>query len=96
MRLVGENVKRLRTRRGLNQAELSMLSGLSRFTISKIEARDIEAHSSTLRKLASGLGVSVEDLFDETAVTVTTRGDGHPSEAGAPAARQDVEESLTA
>jgi transcriptional regulator with XRE-family HTH domain len=66
MRVVGENVKRLRTRRGLNQAELSMLSGLSRFTISKIEARPMEnPHGSTLRKLAAALGCTVEDLWEE-------------------------------
>jgi transcriptional regulator with XRE-family HTH domain len=63
-----------------------MLSGLSRFTISKIEARSMEPpHASTLRRLAMALGRTVEDLWQEREDRGNGQGQGqgHPGEAGA-------------
>lgn len=81
MRVVGENIKRWRTRRGLNQAELALLSGLSRFTISKIEARPmLNPHPASLRQIAGALGCTVEDLWEEREDQALDRGNsqGHP------------------
>jgi transcriptional regulator with XRE-family HTH domain len=60
------DLKSLRLRRGLSQADLSARSGVSEFTISEIEAgKRPNARPSTARKLAAGLGVDVADLYGE-------------------------------
>jgi len=58
-------VKELREKRGLSQATLSKLSGVSRPTISKLENSDEEVviNSKTLEKLAKALNVSIKTLF---------------------------------
>ncbi len=60
------DLRSLRLRRGLSQADLSTKSGVSEFTISEIEAgKRPNARPSTARKLAAGLGVNVADLYGE-------------------------------
>jgi transcriptional regulator with XRE-family HTH domain len=57
-------LRNLRLRRGLSQADLSAKTGVAEFTISEIEAgKRPNARPSTLRKLAQGLGVEVTDLY---------------------------------
>lgn len=64
------DLKSLRVRRGLSQADLSEKSGVSEFTISEIEAgKRPNARPSTARKLAAGLGVDVADLYGEAMPT---------------------------
>ena len=57
-------VKEVREERNISQERLSELSGISRQTISKIEA-DPAANVTvdTLKKLADALGVRFEDIF---------------------------------
>ncbi len=60
------DLRSLRLRRGLSQADLSAKSGVSEFTISEIEAgKRPNARPSTARKLAAGLGVDVATLYGE-------------------------------
>ena len=57
-------VREIRLRRGLSQADLSAKTGVAEFTISQIEAgKRANPRPSTLRKLAQALKVEVADLY---------------------------------
>lgn len=58
-------LRNIRLRRGLSQADLSAKAGVAEYTISEIEAGKRTPRPSTLRKLAQGLGVEVADLYGE-------------------------------
>src|SRR5687768_8177442 len=59
-------LREIRLRRGLSQADLSAMTGVAEFTISQIESgKRANPRPSTLRKLAQGLGVEVTDLYGE-------------------------------
>ena len=59
-------LREIRLRRGLSQADLSATTGVAEFTISEIESgKRANPRPSTLRKLAQGLGVEVTDLYGE-------------------------------
>jgi transcriptional regulator with XRE-family HTH domain len=61
-------LRNIRLRRGLSQADLSAITGVAEYTISEIEAgKRPNPRPSTLRKLAQGLGVEVADLYGESA-----------------------------
>jgi transcriptional regulator with XRE-family HTH domain len=62
---VGENLRRLRERRGLHQNDLARDSGISQPTISILERDMRDPHTETLRKLADALGVPITALFAE-------------------------------
>jgi transcriptional regulator with XRE-family HTH domain len=62
---VGENLRAIRERRGLSQAELYRRSGVAQPSISEIETGHRGAQIRTLTKLADALGVRVADLFAE-------------------------------
>jgi transcriptional regulator with XRE-family HTH domain len=60
-------LRNIRLRRGLSQADLSAMTGVAEYTISEIEAgKRPSPRPSTLRKLAHGLGVEVADLYGES------------------------------
>ncbi len=60
------DLREIRLRRGLSQADLSTMTGVAEFTISEIESgKRANPRPSTLRKLAQGLGVEVADLYGE-------------------------------
>ena len=62
---ISENLRKLRTARGLSQTALSKASGITQATISDVETgRREHPHDSTMRKLATALGATVEDLVD--------------------------------
>ncbi len=57
-------LKEIREERNVSQVRLSELSGISRQTISKIEADPAAVFKvDTLQALANALGVSIEDIF---------------------------------
>ncbi len=60
-------LKEWRESRGLLQKELAYGSGLSEFTITRIEGGD-SIRPNTARKVADALGVSVADLMDRPPV----------------------------
>ncbi|WP_367913251.1 DUF4870 domain-containing protein [Leadbetterella sp. DM7] len=51
-----------RQERGLTQQELAELSGLTSRTIQRIEKGDVVPYGDTIRKLAKGLDLSVDEL----------------------------------
>src|SRR5215210_5621545 len=57
-------LREIRLRRGLSQADLSAMTGVAEFTISEIESgKRANPRPSTLRKLAQALKVEVADLY---------------------------------
>jgi DNA-binding XRE family transcriptional regulator len=59
-------VREWRERRMLTQKELAERAGVSLFTVQRIEGGRGGTHPGTGRKLARALGVTFEDLWDET------------------------------
>ncbi|MFQ8632116.1 MAG: helix-turn-helix domain-containing protein [Intestinibacter bartlettii] len=58
------NLKLERIRRGLNQKQLSKLSGVGVNTIVKLEKGDIDSVMvHNLRKIANALGMTITELF---------------------------------
>lgn len=57
------NLKEFRNEKGLNQADLGALVGVSRQTISLIERGDYNPSITVCLKLAKVLGKSVEEIF---------------------------------
>jgi transcriptional regulator with XRE-family HTH domain len=59
-------LREIRLRRGLSQADLSAMTGVAEFTISEIESgKRANPRPSTLRKLAQALEVEVADLYGD-------------------------------
>ncbi len=57
-------LKEVRESLEVSQEKLAELSGISRQTISKIEANpEFNARVATIKKLADALGVSFHDIF---------------------------------
>jgi transcriptional regulator with XRE-family HTH domain len=63
-RLVGRNVRRLRTTAGLSQAELAERMGVDRAYVSGLELGQRNPTVVTLWHLAKALGVKIRQLFD--------------------------------
>lgn len=59
---VSQNIRRLRQLRGLTQAYLAEVSGISRAAYRNIETGRSEPRSSTLHSIAAGLKVPIEQL----------------------------------
>ncbi len=62
-RKTGERIKHYRLSAGLSQAGLAEKADLNTNTYAKIERGESEPITSTLKKLAKALGVSVSDLL---------------------------------
>jgi transcriptional regulator with XRE-family HTH domain len=56
-------LRRLRRARAFTQEELSRISGVSRDTISALEAGKREAQPRTIRRLAGALNVETQELM---------------------------------
>jgi transcriptional regulator with XRE-family HTH domain len=65
--MIGQEVRRRREELGLTGAELAARSGLSPGAVSQIENGKRTPGSTTVMKLAQGLGVEVADLFPKKA-----------------------------
>lgn len=59
----------LRLRKALNQQELAERAGITRATLSRLEAGLQEPYPRTTRKLAAALGVDPEDLMEPRGAT---------------------------
>jgi transcriptional regulator with XRE-family HTH domain len=66
--MVGKNIKMLRARRGLSQADLSEKADISINFLSNIERGIKFPQPNMLAKLANALGVEVNELFLEELV----------------------------
>lgn len=62
--LVGGNITRFRYAKGLTLRELSELTGLDFSYISKLERGLAQGSAKSIHKLATALGVEVDDLMD--------------------------------
>lgn len=58
-----------RQERGLTQQELADLSGLTSRTIQRIEKGEVVPYDDTIKKLAHGLGLSIDELKSATGET---------------------------
>jgi len=63
--LIGENVRRLREKRGLSVNELARRAGVDRGNMSKLETGNAGASLETLARIAATLKVSLASLLDE-------------------------------
>jgi len=62
---IGENLRKLRERNLMTQAELGEAADVSRDQVSRIERDEVDPRFSTIRKLAKALGVEPEELTTE-------------------------------
>ncbi|MFC0877131.1 helix-turn-helix domain-containing protein [Saccharicrinis sp. FJH2] len=63
---LSKRIKGLRIRKGLSQEELSEETGLSLRTIQRIENGETEPRGDSLKKIATSLGASPDELIDWT------------------------------
>ncbi len=62
---LSEKIKKIRQDKNITQAELAKRTGLSKTYISMLEKGHQVARPNTLSKIANGLGVAFEDLYEE-------------------------------
>ena len=61
---IAKNIKKYRAKLGISQDKLSKLAGITLHTITKIESGATpDPRIETVKKIASGLDVSVDDLL---------------------------------
>jgi transcriptional regulator with XRE-family HTH domain len=60
---IGGNVRHWRTLRTLTQVELARKAGISQAALVRIERNQADPHVSTIRKLATALEISPEQLI---------------------------------
>jgi len=61
---IAKNIKKYRAKLGISQDKLSKLAGITLHTITKIESGATpDPRIETVKKIASGLGISVNDLL---------------------------------
>ena len=61
---IGARVFELRDERGWGQTELARKAGVSQTTIVHVETGQVQPRMATLRRLAKGFGITVEELID--------------------------------
>ena len=62
---IGDNLKKVRTRRLLTQVQLAEKSGVNQVTIARIERNQVDPRFSTMRRLAKALDVDPTELLGE-------------------------------
>lgn len=60
---IGEEVRRLRSHRGLSQQELAERMGVSQSVVARLEAGGVEPRLRTLDRVAQALGVELQVHF---------------------------------
>lgn len=74
---MGYNIKEIREKNGITQAQLAEKSGVSRVTIAMLETRDnFNTTTKTLLKIADALGTTVDALFFASVVQSTEQSKG--------------------
>ena len=61
---LGENLRKIRTEKGLTQEYISLESGISRSHIAMIEAGKRDVTISTLFKISRALNVTIKKIFE--------------------------------
>ena len=64
LKRLGERIAKIRASKGYSQDRLTLESGLSRGTLSKIEAAKVSSKTVTLARVAHTLEVPLRKLFD--------------------------------
>jgi transcriptional regulator with XRE-family HTH domain len=59
-----ENLRRLRTERGITQEELGSRAGIQMADISRYETGNRDPRVTTLARLADALGISIAELLE--------------------------------
>lgn len=63
---IAKNIKKYRDKLGISQDKLSKLAGITLHTLTKIESGATpDPRIETMRKIAAGLGVGVDDLLKQ-------------------------------
>lgn len=73
-KLIGENIARFRTEKGLSQEKVAEYTGVSRQAVTKWEGNLSKPNSANLIRLAELFGISVDDLLGNQRIDVTTDG----------------------
>jgi transcriptional regulator with XRE-family HTH domain len=63
LKKLGENIRRVRKRKGFSQDRLCLEGSISRRTIWKIETGALNPSALTLRKIARTIGVGPDELL---------------------------------
>jgi len=64
MNMIGENIKKIRKKKGISQDKLSKLADVTLTTLTKIETGiNTNPTVNTMQKIAKALGVSVDSLL---------------------------------
>lgn len=66
----GENLRRLRTLKGMSQHQLADAINMTNVNISRVESGNRVGHLQSAVRLAHALGVTVNDLLDGAIVEV--------------------------
>jgi transcriptional regulator with XRE-family HTH domain len=74
-----DQLKRLRTEKGLSQAKLAALADIDPSTVNQIERGAREPSPATLRKLAQALDVSLAELLEDASPKAPRRSSLEPS-----------------
>lgn len=60
---IGEQIKRIRTAKGLSQKEVIISAGLDKAQYSRIENNKTDPYFSTIDKIAKAMGITLSELF---------------------------------
>lgn len=60
---IGQNIKRIREKKGITQIDLAYECGFEKGNMSRIEAGRTNPTIKTLAKIAEALGVSITDII---------------------------------
>lgn len=63
MIMTGEQIRKIRLKRGYNQEQLAELASLNRVTIAKYESGKVEPGAQALSRIADALEVTVDQLL---------------------------------
>ncbi len=64
LKMVGENIRKLRTDKGLSQLQLAIDCDIPKSQIGRIERAEINTTILTLEKIAKALNVRITELFE--------------------------------
>ncbi|ACM61502.1 DNA-binding XRE family transcriptional regulator [Caldicellulosiruptor bescii] len=72
--MVGKKLRKLRTQKGLSQQQLAKIAGVPQSTIWYIERENRNPTIKTMKRLATALGVSIEEFLDSETKEMITNG----------------------
>lgn len=70
---IGYRIRQLRKEQGLSQERLALMVGVERAYLAKVELGSRNATIDVLEKIATGLGITLADLFDSSSASPTNQ-----------------------